>query len=105
MDDWSEPQHWGFDNAEGVGEQRQWFNPKVHQTCRDRQRSPAHRFAKKKSSSSGETDIAGGARTDKADAKFESESRHHSARRRTIKARSTLFVFAFLPKRMSDEVL
>ena len=41
--------------------------------------SPARLFAKKKWSSSGETDIAGGARTDKADAKFESESPHQSA--------------------------
>jgi hypothetical protein len=39
-------------------------------------------FAKKKWSSSGETDIARGARTDKADAKFESESPHHSRARR-----------------------
>src|SRR3974377_2434924 len=42
----------------------------------DGQRSPARLSAKKKWSSSGETEIGRGARTDKADAKFESESPH-----------------------------
>jgi hypothetical protein len=44
----------------------------------DGQRAPAHLSTKKKWPSSNETDIGRGARTDKADAKFESESPHQS---------------------------
>jgi hypothetical protein len=53
----------------------------------DRLTASGHRrsFHKKKSSSSGQTEIAGGARTDKADAKFESESPHQSYSMRASK--------------------
>src|SRR3974390_1168159 len=47
----------------------------------DGQRAPACLSAKKKGSSAGETEILRGARTDKADAKFESESPHQRGNR------------------------
>src|SRR3974390_3214531 len=51
----------------------------------DDQRSPARPFIKRNGRAPGETDIGRGARTDKADAKFESESPHQRTTGRSFK--------------------